>query len=74
MRIVLIAMMIALLAVPALAQQKSSERRQQESDDPYERKDAEKKKLAKETEAGYKGALKIIPDKKPDNDPWKNVR
>jgi hypothetical protein len=66
-------MMVALLAVPALAQQRGGQQ-QQQSDDPHAAQDAEKKKHAKETEAGYKGALKIIPDKKTDNDPWKNVR
>ena len=39
---------------------------------------AAKKQLAKETDKGYQAAIKIIPDKLPDNkqpyDPWKNIR
>jgi hypothetical protein len=73
MRIALIATMIAALTIPAFAQRASEKIR--ESGFPVRDADiAVKKELAKESDKGYKASLKVIPDKKQPNDPWKNVR
>ena len=71
MRIVLIALMVALLAVPAYAQRTHGKQQQQSED--RQQKNAEQQKKAREAEEAYKAALDKIPDKKPA-DPWKNMR
>jgi hypothetical protein len=73
MRSALIATMIAALTIPAYAQQRSAK----EPESGFPQRDADiavKKERAKETDQGYKAAIKNIPDKKQPNDPWKNVR
>jgi len=73
MRIALIATMIAVLTIPAFAQRASDKI----GESAFPQRDADlavKKAQAKETEKGYKDAIKVIPDKKQPNDPWKNVR
>jgi hypothetical protein len=66
MRIVLIAFMMVLLAIPAHARgkQRSGEQPQQTADQQKKTRDEEK---------AYKDALKRIPNQKPV-DPWSKVR
>ncbi|MEA2978245.1 MAG: hypothetical protein QOF09_68 [Alphaproteobacteria bacterium] len=66
MRIVLIAVIIALLAIPAQARGKRSSGGQ-----PQNAGDQQKKSLAEEK--AYKDALGRIPNQKPA-DPWGKVR
>jgi cbb3-type cytochrome oxidase subunit 3 len=70
MRIALIAMLVALLAVPAYAQRTHNKEQQSEG---KQKQTEEQKKKAREAEEAYKAALEKIPDKKPP-DPWKNMR
>jgi hypothetical protein len=67
MRVVLIALMLAVVAVPAQARGKRSN---PQTNQPSA---AEKLKKAQADEKDYKAALDRIPDKKPA-DPWGNVR
>jgi hypothetical protein len=66
MRIVLIAMMTALLVFPAQARGKRGAGQQQPNS-------AEQQQKTKAEEAAYKDALHRIPDQKPA-DPWGKVR
>lgn len=69
MRLILAAIVVALIALPAQAQhmrgKRTSAAQQQQSD--------AKKKKGKEVEEGYKHALDTIPNQKPA-DPWGNMR
>jgi hypothetical protein len=67
MRIVLIALMIAVLAVPAHARGKRGAGSQQQQSS------AEQKQKALKEEKDYKSALDRIPDQKAA-DPWSKVR
>ena len=71
MRIILTALLLALIAWPAQAQhmrgnKKPSEAQQQQL--------AEKKKKNQEAEKAYKDALDKIPESKEKPDPWKSMR
>ena len=66
MRTVVVALMIVLLASPALARGKRSSGEQ-----PQQPADQQKKSRAEEK--AYKDALSKIPDKKPV-DPWGKIR
>ena len=66
MRIVLIAMMVALLAVPAHARGKKDSGAQQQNSE-------QKTKAHAQEEKDYKAALSRIPNQKPV-DPWATVR
>lgn len=70
MRFALIAVMVAMLAVPAYAQRMHGKRDQSAE---KQQQSAEQQKKAREAEQAYKAALDRIPDKKPP-DPWKNMR
>lgn len=65
MRVVLAAILIALLAVPAQARGKRQAQDQTQS--------AEQQKKARDADQAYKSALKSIPAQKPA-DPWNNMR
>ena len=66
MRIVLVAMIIALLAVPAHARGKKDSGAQQQNSE-------QKTKARAQEEKDYKSALSRIPNQKPA-DPWAKVR
>lgn len=66
MRIVLIAMMVALVAVPAYARGKKDSGGQQQNSE-------QKTKARAQEEKDYKSALSHIPNQKPA-DPWAKVR
>lgn len=70
MRILLVAVMIGLVAAPALAQGS----RGKEQSEEQKQKEAEKRRKAHAAEKKYKGALDTIPEKKKVVDPWSNVR
>ena len=68
MRIVLVALMIALLAMPASARGRGGK-----TDPAAAQQSAEQKKKAAEQEKAYKNALDQIPVQKPA-DPWAKMR
>jgi hypothetical protein len=69
MRLLLVAVLVALLAIPANAQRM----RGKQQSGAAQQQTAEQKKKAEEAEKAYKSALDNIPVKKPA-DPWAKVR
>ncbi len=69
MRLVLAAIMIALISVPAQAQHM----RGKKPNEAQQNQSAEQKKKALEAEKAYKAALDKVPEQKPP-DPWGNMR
>ena len=69
MRLLLVAVLVALLVNPANAQRMRGKHRTGAG----QQQTAEQKKKAEEAEKAYKSALDKIPDKKPA-DPWAKVR
>ena len=72
MRRALIAMMIALVAVPAYAQGIEGKRHGSKGKQTQSQTEEQKKK-ALEAERAYKASLESVPNKAPP-DPWKNMR
>jgi hypothetical protein len=70
MRIILAAIMLALVALPAQAQHMRGNRKPTEA---QQQQNLEKKKKSREAERAYKDALDKIPNQKPA-DPWGNMR
>ena len=70
MRIVLVALTIALLAIPAQAQQARG--KPQPAAGAGQQQAAEKKRKAAEEDKAAKAAIERLPDKK--FDPWRTVR
>ncbi|HTK13415.1 MAG TPA: hypothetical protein VL402_06410 [Xanthobacteraceae bacterium] len=71
MRIAVVTIIAALSATPAMAQGFGKSNRHQNQPSP---EDTQKKKAAEAADAAYRKAMSNIPDKKPDNDPWRNAR
>jgi len=70
MRIILVALMIALLAIPAHAQRARGAGNPQSA--AQQQQSAEKKRKAAEDDRAAKAAIERLPDKK--FDPWRTMR
>jgi hypothetical protein len=69
MRMIAVAIIVALIALPAQAQHM----RGKKPDEAQKQQSAEQKKKALEAEKAYKAALDNVPDQKP-LDPWSSMR
>lgn len=70
MKVAIVTIIAALSVTPAMAQGFGKSRKQDDAAATSPQEIAKKKAA----EAAYRKSIGNIPDKKPDNDPWRNAR